>query len=180
MRYANHLDSLQKEIERSNETFIAHYKATYNNPSEPPSWMSLEVSSFGLLSKIFHNLKKCPEKMEVTRHFGLKDVSVLENWMLCFSTLRNICAHHGRVWNRRLTPIKLPTHPTHTFLSNKSVYTNKLYATLSCIEYTLNLISSGSTFKSRLTDLIRTCPLAQAKEMGFPENWSEEELWKPK
>jgi len=85
MRFANHLDSLQKEIDRSNETFIDHYKNKYTNPTEPPSWMSLEVSSIGLLSKIFQNLKKSPEKLAVTSHFGLKDVSVIENWILCFS-----------------------------------------------------------------------------------------------
>lgn len=178
MRFANHLDSLQKEIDRSNETFIDHYKNKYSNPTEPPSWMSLEVSSMGLLSKIFQNLKKSPEKLAITSHFGLKDVSVIENWILCFSTLRNICAHHGRVWNRRLIQIKLPTHPTHTFLKNKSIYTNKLYATLSCIEYVLKQISPGSTFSERLKELMKTCPLAQTKEMGFPKNWLDEELWK--
>ncbi|WP_245584823.1 Abi family protein [Pedobacter glucosidilyticus] len=178
MRFANHLDSLQKEIDRSNETFIDHYKNKYTNPTEPPSWMSLEVSSMGLISKIFQNLKKSPEKIAITSHFGLKDVSVLENWILCFSTLRNICAHHGRVWNRRLIPIKLPTHPTHTFLRNKSIYTNKLYAALSCIEYVLKLISPVSTFNKRLENLMKTCPLAQTKEMGFPKNWLDEELWK--
>lgn len=178
MRFANHLDSLQKEIDRSNETFIDHYKNKYTNPTEPPSWMSLEVSSMGLLSKIFQNLKKSPEKLAVTSYFGLKDVSVIENWILCFSTLRNICAHHGRVWNRRLTQIKLPTHPNHTFLKNKSIYTNKLYATLSCIEYILKQISIGSTFSGRLKELMTTCPLAQTKEMGFPKNWLDEELWK--
>ncbi len=82
MRFANHLDSLQKEIDRSNETFIDHYRNKYTNPAEPPSWMSLEVSSMGLLSKIFQNLKKGPEKMAITSHFGLRDVSIIENWIL--------------------------------------------------------------------------------------------------
>ena len=177
MRFANHLDSLQKEIDRSNETFIHHYKNKYTNPTEPPSWMSLEVSSLGLLSKIFQNLKKCPEKLAVTSHFGLKDVSIIENWILCFSSLRNICAHHGRVWNRRLVPIKIPTYPTHPFLKNKSIYPNKLYGTLSCIEYVLRLISSDSTMSESLKELMKTCPLAQTKEMGFPNNWLDEELW---
>jgi len=178
MRFANHLDSLQKEIDRSNETFIDHYKSKYTNPIEPPSWMSLEVSSMGLLSKIFQNLKKSPEKNAVTSHFGLTDVSIIENWILCFSTLRNICAHHGRVWNRRLIQIKLPTHPTHPFLKNKGVYTNKLYATLSCIEYVLKIISPGNTFSERLKELMKNCPLTQTKEMGFPKNWLDEDLWK--
>lgn len=177
MRFANHLDSLQKEIDRSTETFIDHYKSKYTTPTEPPCWMSLEVSSMGLLSKIFQNLKKGPEKKAITAHFGLTDVSIIENWMHCFSTLRNICAHHGRVWNRRLTLIKLPTHPAHAFLENKSIYANKLYTTLSCIEYILKIISPGSTFSIRLQELMETCPLAQTKEMGFPKNWHDEELW---
>lgn len=178
MRFANHLDSLQKEIDRSNETFIDHYKQKYTHPTEPPCWMSLEVSSMGLLSKIFQNLSKSPEKLAITNHFGLNDVTVIENWILCFSTLRNICAHHGRVWNRRLIKIKLPTNPTYPFLNEKSVYPNKLYATLSCISYILKIISPGSTFNERLKELMKTCPLAQTKEMGFPPNWLREELWK--
>lgn len=177
MRFANHLDSLQKEIDRSHETFIDHYNTKYTTPTEPPCWMSLEVSSMGLLSKIFQNLKKGDEKKAILKHFGLSDLAILENWMLSFSTLRNICAHHGRVWNRRLIPIKIPTNPTYDFLENINIYTNKLYATLSCVEYVLKIISPGSTFSSRLKDLMQTCPLAQSREMGFPDYWKNEKLW---
>lgn len=108
VRFANHIDSLQKEIDRSHETFISHYKAKYTQPSEPPCWMSLEVSSMGLLSKIFQNLMQSPEKKEIAKHFGITNPAILENWMHCFCNLRNICAHHGRIWNRRLDPVKLP------------------------------------------------------------------------
>lgn len=176
--FANHLSSLQKEIDRSNETFIHHYQNKYTNPAEPPCWMSLEVSSLGLLSKIFQNLKKGPQKNAVTLHFGLTDLSVLENWIHCFSTLRNICAHHGRVWNRRLTQIKLPTRPTEYFLENSKIYPNKLYATLSCIQYVLKIINPDDRFCLTLKELINKCSLAQTKEMGFPNNWVEEKLWK--
>lgn len=119
MKFVNQLNNLQTEISRSHETFIEHYKKTYTSPSEPPSWMSLEVSSFGLLSQIFSNLKKGNEKLAVANHFGLNDISILENWMLCFSNIRNICAHHGRLWNRRLTAhIKFPTNPHNAFITN--------------------------------------------------------------
>lgn len=176
-RYNKHIESLKKEVDRSNEVFIEHYKSKYSDPIEPPSWMSFEVISFGLLSKMFQNLKKGPEKIILTRHFGLNDVSVLESWMFCFSMLRNICAHHGRVWNRRLNSIKLPTNPTYSFLSNSSIYRNKLYTTLTCIEYLLNVINQESTFKKCLKDLIYSNEYVRLKEMGFPENWQEEELW---
>lgn len=71
-RFTTHLESLRKEIGRSNETFIEHYKNKYTNPTEPPCWMSLEVSSMGLLSKIFQNLKKGSEKKYYNSSFWTK------------------------------------------------------------------------------------------------------------
>lgn len=179
MKFANQINSLQIEINRSHETFIEHYKDTYTTPSEPPSWMSLEVSSFGLLSQIFSNLKKGNEKTAVANHFGLNDISILENWMLCFSNVRNICAHHCRLWNRRFTAhIKFPTKPKNAFITNNRVYPYKLYAILCCIQYMLNTIVPTNGFKTDLVDLMNTCPLAQEKEMGFPTNWKDEQFWK--
>lgn len=178
MKFANQINSLQTEINRSHETFIEHYKNTYTTPSEPPSWMSLEVSSFGLLSQLFSNLKKGREKIAVANHFGLSDIGILENWMLCFSNIRNICAHHGRLWNRRLTAhIKFPTNPHFDFITNKQVYPYKLYASICCIQYMLNTIIPANGFKADLIALINTCPLAQEKEMGFPVNWQLEAFW---
>ena len=178
-RFTSHWATLQTEINRSNETFIEHYKATYTNPLEPPAWMSLEVSSFGLLSLMFMNLKKGDEKKAVASHFGLNDISLLENWLHCFSNMRNICAHHGRLWNRRLTAhIKLPTNPSSQFLNNVNVYPYKLYAVLSCMQYILQLISPSGTFKEELKSLMQSCPMKQEKEMGFPVEWKNEPLWK--
>lgn len=179
VRFAGQIASLQTEIKRSNETFIEHYKTKYSTPSEPPSWMSLEVTSFGLLSQIFQNLKKGPEKIAVAKHFGLNDISLLENWMHCFSNIRNICAHHSRLWNRRLTThIKLPSRPSYSFINNLSVYPYKVYATFCCMQYILNIVDSGNGFKLELKELMTGCPLAQEKEMGFPSNWEVEDFWK--
>ncbi len=178
VKFANQINSLQTEIDRSHETFIEHYKNTYTTPSEPPSWMSLEVSSFGLLSQIFSNLKKGPEKETVTKHFGLNEVGILENWMHCFSNIRNICAHHGRLWNRRLTAhIKLPANPHYSFINNKRIYPYKIYAALCCIQYMLNTIVPVNGFKDELKDLLDNCPFAQEKEMGFPAGWRNEPFW---
>src|SRR5690606_21710414 len=109
VQFAKDFNRLQQEVDRSVETFIEHYKNKYTNPKEPPCWMGLEVSSFGLLSLIFRNLKFGKEKKAITKYYGLPDVAILESWMHSFSNIRNICAHHGRLWNRRLTAhIKLP------------------------------------------------------------------------
>ena len=178
-KFASHINSLSNEVNRSHETFIEHYQKSYTNPIEPPSWMSLEVSSFGLLSQMFTNLKKCPEKVAVAKHFGLNDVTILENWFHCFSNIRNVCAHHGRLWNRRFTAhIKLPTNPQYTFLTNSQIRPYKLYAAICCMQYMLNTIVPTNGFKSHLVKLMENCPLAQEKEMGFPTDWKNEPLWK--
>jgi abortive infection bacteriophage resistance protein len=98
--------------------------------------------------------------------------------MLCFSILRNTCAHHGRVWNRRLIQIKIPNFHKFSFIKNKKdIYPNKLYATICCIEYILKVISPETTLRVSLKDLMNNCPLKQDKEMGFPEDWQKDPFW---
>lgn len=177
-RFADDIATLQKEINRSKETFIEHYKKKYTSPKEPAAWMSLEVSSIGLLSKLFANLKNNNCKDSVTKHFGIKDVNILENWMRCFSLLRNICAHHGRVWNRRITNITLPKKPLNSYIANREVYTYKIYSYIMNIQYVLNIISPGNDFKKQLLELMKKCSLLQEKEMGFPKEWQNETFWK--
>jgi len=177
-KFINHLASLQKEISRSNETFIEHYKNKYTNPSEPPSWMSLEVTGMGLLSLIFKNLKNSPEKKAVTHHFGLFSIEVFENWIHNLSNIRNICAHHGRLWNRRITiPVSLPLKTKEVFIQNKVIYPYKLYASLCSMAYIINMINPESSFKKQLIELVKSCPTGQLKEMGFPKNWEMERFW---
>lgn len=178
-KFTRHLATLQKELNRSNETFISHYKNKYSNPSEPPCWMSLEVTSIGLLSLLFENLKNCPEKKAVIHHFGLLSNDILENWMHNFCNIRNICAHHGRLWNRRISiPITIPNKTKSDFIENKKIYPYKLYASLSAMVYVTNIIAPESVFNKSLLELLKTCPLGQLKEMGFPKNWDKDKFWK--
>lgn len=177
-KFIRHLSSLQKEIKRSNETFLEHYKNKYSNPSEPPCWMSLEVTSIGLLSLLFQNLKNCPQKKAVTHHFGLYGNNVLENWIHNFCNIRNICAHHGRLWNRRISiPMTIPNKTTSNFIQNKNIYPYKFYASLAAMTYVVNTIAPESVFKQNIINLLKTCPKGQLKEMGFPENWEKENFW---
>lgn len=180
-KFKKHIKGVDKEINRSNETFIKHYKNTYTIPKEPPCWMGLEVASFGSLSLLYKNLKNCTEKKKVAKHFGLPNSHILENWMHNFSHVRNICAHHGRLWNRRITvPLKLPKKPINAFLLNKRLYPYKLYPSLSAMLYILNIINKNTLIKSDLISLFNTKDnsIRQEKEMGFPKDWRKEDLWK--
>ena len=177
-RYIKDIADLYKEIDRSTETFIKHYNSKYTDPIYPASWMSLEVASVGLLSKMFSNLRNGPEKKKVYYDFGLKNYSVLESWLHSICHIRNICAHHGRLWNRRLTASpEMPDSPIFPFLNNSNISSNKIYAALSCMTYILHIISPNSSFNSNLKALLQTCNLVNLKEMGFPKDWDTEPIW---
>lgn len=176
--FANSLSSLEKEINRSDETFIKHYTKTYTHPQLPPSWMSLEVSSLGLLSKLFSNLKRNAQKKALAQHFGLYKVEVLENWMRSFCNIRNICAHHSRLWNRRLsTQLELPSKTKYAFINTEHIYRNKIYPALCAMQYILEIINPKNGFKTKLFELMNDWPLQQEKDMGFPIGWQHEKFW---
>ena len=175
-----HLERLRREVSRSQEIFIKHYQEKYTSPKEPPCWMGLEVASLGTLSQLYSNTINSDEKKAVSKSFGINNLQIFQNWLHCCSNLRNICAHHGRLWNRRLTQPSLPENTPFTFLNQatiKRIYKNKLYATLCCVKYLLDRIDPDNDFHIQLKKGMDSCPLQQEKEMGFPANWQEVQLW---
>ena len=172
---------LQTEINRTNEVFIKHYKENYNLPENPPAWMVLELASFGQISTLYKNLKRTNDaKKKIAKHFGITE-PVLESWLECLSLVRNICAHHMRLWNRKL-PKKptIPRNPQNTwieFIPEESKQ-NRIYLNLVVIQYLLKSFIPNSNFSKRLKQLLSEYPDIPIQYMGFPVSWKEEEIWK--
>jgi abortive infection bacteriophage resistance protein len=82
------------------DIFIEHYYQTYSSPDMPPSWMVFEAVSFGTISFAYKNLAH-PEFVSVCASFGLPH-PILISWLHSLNYIRNICAHHGRLWNRNV------------------------------------------------------------------------------
>ena len=95
----------QEELRRTREEFIIEHSAKYTEPDVPPVWKTLEVTSFGTLSKLFCNFADNKIKKRIAREFNLPQHLVLESWIKSAVVLRNYLAHHSRVWNRKF-PIK--------------------------------------------------------------------------
>jgi len=182
----NILNNIREEIDRSNEDFIKHYKDKYDCPDFPPSWMTLEVLSFGTLSQLFARLdSKSEPSKNIAKAFGLPNSEILENWMHSISILRNSCAHHSRIWNRRFpVKVKLSYNTKNPFMDRetiKKIRDNKLFASLSCIKYLLDIISPNSDFKKNLLEIMQDGgKLLRTKDMGFPDNWKYLDVWKDK
>lgn len=177
------MEHIEADVNRSNEDFIKHYNSKYNDPPMPPSWMALEVVSFTTLSRLFQSLKLDNRKEDITEQFGLKKVAILENWLHAISNLRNCCAHHSRVWNRRfMVSVTLPYNTLYLFMDRTTIgqiRTNKLFAVLSCIAYILDIISPGSDFKSiskNCLSLIVICSnlkIWDSRSIGNPSRFGE-------
>lgn len=171
------LVSLDNEYNRSDADFIVSFRNKYSNPL-PPSWMLLELTSFGTLSSLFSNLKPTRTKRTIANYFGL-DENTFASWMHSIVYIRNVCAHHSRLWNRVMSiqPIK-PINTRKTWLANSAVANNKTYFILSMVLYLLQTINPKNSFSRRFQNLLAKYPNVDSRAMGFPSNWKDEIIWK--
>ncbi|WBX70349.1 Abi family protein [Tenacibaculum retecalamus] len=186
-RYNETIDRIRGEINRSKENFVTDYKEKYIE-TLPPSWITLEVCSFGNLSTIYSLLKNGHIKRKIAQEFKLPD-SVFQTWLHSLVYVRNICAHHSRLWNKslKIQPIS-PRRPREPWIQNfntidtrtgdKVDVKDKVYYTISMIQYLLNTINPNNTFKEKLSALFEKYPTIDKKAMGYTDTWNEEPLWK--
>jgi abortive infection bacteriophage resistance protein len=90
--------SLEVEVSRAKERFIEHYKSKYSGFPRLPLWMASEIMSLGSLSLLYSGLLPDPQR-RICSVFKIHH-EVLKTWFHVITYLRNICAHHGRLWNR--------------------------------------------------------------------------------
>ena len=172
------LSNIKEELKRSKEDFLIEHKAKYDNPPYPPAWKTLEVSSFGTLSKLDCNLADNSLKKQIARELGLPQHLYLESWIKSLSVLRNCVAHHARIWNRKY-PWKpqLPKKLQNPWIQDKGTSQEKLYAQLCCIAYLLNVSCPNNGFKKNLKSLFTKYPIVDVAAMGFPRLWCNEPIW---
>ena len=175
-KYRTTLSKIHGELSRSDEEFVLSFKLQYSNPL-PPSFITLEITSFGALSRLYENLKPGLEKREISKAFGLSD-RIFASWLHGFVYTRNVCAHHARIWNKllQIQPV-FPRRTRNTWLTNRNASNSNMYYILSMIIYFLNTINPNHTFKQKLESLFKKYPNVDRAAMGFPAGWENEVLW---
>ena len=176
-RYDKEKTRLTQNFERSKDTFAEHYRKTYDSPRLPPAWMAAEVMSFGQLLGWTLNLKFRRDKQAIARSFGL-DERVFTSFCLQLKDVRNICAHHGRLWNRQFgNTIILPKRPVELAQAVKGAEQRRLHNTLAILNYFLGIVAPETPWRERIVQLITECPLADPIRMGFPTDWRTRPPW---
>lgn len=193
---------------RSKDPFVEHHFKNYHG--RIPIWVLTEVLDFSDLSKIYAGMH-ASDKDEIADWFGVIDTApatpkrgtsayrrrqrnkaasntgpghILENWLEQLTIVRNICAHHARVWNRTLLPIGTPRLAAmDAFTGLPPEQSGHMYGAICVSGFLLRTTSPGNTWIGQLHELVdrsfRDFRHRTTSEMGFPQQWRDLPLWSP-
>ncbi len=173
------LSVICSEVARSKEDFILDHYKKYDTPSLPPVWKTVEVLSFGTISKIYRTFSDKALKKAIANEFGLPQHKYLESWMMSLCLLRNFVAHHMRVWNRNFSTLpQLPEYLDFDWIDSAKNIPPKVYSPLCCLAYLQNRIQPDNLFVKHFKSLLSTYINIDTRAMEFPDDWREQPLWK--
>ncbi len=151
--------------------------------------MLTDVLDFSDLSKLYAGLKSADQKA-IADWFGVsphpsaskgqrrrwRDSHPLVNWLEHMTIVRNICAHHSRLWNRHLTPIGTSSRVRHLSafdaLPVDQVQIERVYGTICVITVLLEAVSPDSHWRENVDELVRSSfaafRLRKSSEMEYP------------
>ncbi|MFU8692702.1 Abi family protein (plasmid) [Rossellomorea sp. FS2] len=160
--FLGELDSLISKS-RKGELFVQHYFQNYGGVF--PIWVAIEVTSFGFLSKLYYNLN-----VDLKKHIAMRYYNVpyryIQSWLRTLSSIRNVCAHYGRLYNKPLTFKPLLFKEDSRQFSNQQIY-----AAIYIITRLLSKVE-GDRFIRDLDALISAYEEDISFDaIGFPSNW---------
>jgi abortive infection bacteriophage resistance protein len=166
----------------SREEFATHFREKYAG-EHPPIWIACELWDFGALSTLFGGLQK-PDQTQIADQYGINSFKMMESWIRTLNVTRNICAHHGRLWNRPL--VFQPSWPTPdqapklAHIDGVTKSQTRTYAVACISKHMLDVINPTSSWGERLKTLCSTFPdhpVISLEAAGFPPDWQTQQLW---
>ena len=165
------------------EDIVRQFIAKYGQ--KIPIWVAIEIWDFGLLSRFFSGMK-FPDQQAVSRIYGVDDPNLFASWLRNFNCVRNVCAHHSRLWNRNIVeqprliskrPIPLLKHLTERGVKSPGA---RVYATLALTNYLLRQMKYRNPWRESTISLLKqfpSCEHISPAMMGLPQDWSLLPLW---
>jgi abortive infection bacteriophage resistance protein len=177
--YESLLTRLEDEKTKSREDFIEHFTLKYGDCHNlPPIWMAVEIMSFGTSVSFYRGLSK-QLKQKIGWIYGVPDV-VFQSWFVGLNSIRNVCAHHGRLFNRRLGyRFLLPNKRKHPDWHTPIAIPNDIsFTALTICSYFLDIIGQPNSFKRDVIELFQEHQDIDLIKGTFPANWQSSPLWK--
>lgn len=175
------LTKLHDETERSSELFVDHFRKTYRQYPDLPVWVAMELVSFGALSQMYSGMLK-PDQKAICSRYGLQPAD-LGAWMHHFVYVRNLCAHHARLWDR-VWAVKLTLPSAAAWRPPYLPGNDRLFATLLALNVILRRCPAVAAFttewRGRVEALLANVPAVPDAlgKMGLTAHWQGHPLWR--
>lgn len=170
------LDKYRLLVSRARrEPFVAHHLQVYGRL---PIWAAIEVWDFGLMSKLFAGMKHADQKT-VAAIYGAPDGNTFAQWLRSLNFIRNVSAHHGRLWNLNVVERSAVPAGWPAVLDNARPF---FYFCL--MRQLLNVICPNSTWGQRVAELLEggfpttANGVLSLDDLGVFAGWSEAKPWK--
>ena len=191
-RYDEWIRRTQDAQRRSREDFVEHFRARYDG--RLPIWAVTEILDFGGVSALYNGLIRA-DRDEIARELGAFDAAgqgngaALGNWLWVINYLRNVCAHHSRLWNRnmdvQIAPARLQSiGPLARLHGGPPAQVARVFGPLCLVMFLLAEVCAEDVAARWRDDLLRLLESAMrgtgrsVREMGFPGDWTGWALWR--
>lgn len=162
-RHAGFLAACESEFTREKpEAFIRAYKAKYSATGLPPCWILIEIVAFGSWSKAYSQLRHQRLRKRIASCFRTHP-KFLTSWTHTLAVLRNICAHHLRLWNRTF-PIPPRVSPR---MRNMIADHQRVAAPIYALREMLLPLNRANGFEAELAALLQANPHVNRTQMGL-------------
>lgn len=185
-QYSEWLDKYSLSVVRSNEDSVIHYKKKYD--AILPVWVAVHVLDWGGL-RLLYGFARDEQRKAIAQQLNISE-SQLSSWLHCLNEVRNVCAHHGRLYSRTFPKSPMLTGEDHElgFLrrfvlddvkeGNRKEKKGKCFAQFTIIQYLLSKMNlEGINDLPHLLHKFPEVSPVSVKDLGVPENWEELPLW---
>ena len=129
---------------------INHFYEKYNNPKLPPCWMIIESLTMGNVSTLFQSLERSQRK-KIAQYFQLDEI-ILTSWLHSLTYIRNLCAHHMRIWDIKLRIKPKIAHKISHKINNDS----DLETLIIILTYLLKIINTNTEWERKIQLVLKT------------------------
>lgn len=138
--------------------------------------------AFGSLSKLYGGLLN-DDKRDIAGRFGIHP-GVMGSWLHTLVYVRNICAHHARLWNRELAIAPRLPDKDPCWQTLGAAHPKRLASILFLLNALLTRLPSSEAaaadWRRRVEDLLAMDPGVPRfhESMGLPPDWTRHPLWR--
>ncbi|TDN45384.1 abortive infection bacteriophage resistance protein [Curtobacterium flaccumfaciens] len=182
--HAEWLERVQERQAKSDEAFVAHFRARYDG--RMPIWALTEILELGHVSRLYAGLRN-DIATEIAAEFGVPTKRLMQSWLASVNYVRNVAAHHARLFNRKL--VVAPKRPKRSELALLDHLAGPetpkqfgVYNALAVMAFFLRAVPSDRDWAVRMAALMRAFPDAPSidvRSMGVAPRWLDEPLWRP-